>query len=280
MGMTMGTSGHVREPAVAGRFYPGRPEELAGEVDRLLAASAPADGVRRAVGVMAPHAGYVFSGAIAARAFAAVEVPEHVVVLGPNHTGLGRRIAVIDRGSFRIPGAVIPVAEALADAILAEAELAAPDTEAHRYEHSLEVELPFLLARQPALQIVPICSAGLRADEAIALGEAIHRAVTRLGVEVLVVASSDMSHYLRDDDARRLDRVALQAMLSADPNTLYATVAENDISMCGFIPATVLLAYGRAAGAKPPELVGYATSGDAFGERDRVVGYAAVVLPS
>jgi hypothetical protein len=119
--------------------------------------------------------------------------------------------------------------------------------------------------------------------EAIALGQALWRAASRVrvdgGGDVLVVASSDMSHYLPDAEARAVDRTALEPLLAFDPSGLYRTVADNDISMCGFIPATALLAYAREAGAAAPELVGYATSGDAFGDRSRVVGYAGVMLP-
>jgi AmmeMemoRadiSam system protein B len=145
------------------------------------------------------------------------------------------------------------------------------------------------------VRIVPIVLAGLSEPEAIALGEALHRASQRVSaegardpqavrsdpVDVLVVASSDMSHYLPDDDTRRIDRMALEPLLGFDPGALYRTVRAHDISMCGFIPATAMLAYARAAGATAaPELVAYATSGDAFGDRDRVVGYAGVVVPA
>jgi AmmeMemoRadiSam system protein B len=144
------------------------------------------------------------------------------------------------------------------------------------------VELPFLLARQPGLRIVPVVLSGLRETEAVELGSAILRAITRVGAdpqsEVLLVASSDMSHYLPDSEARRVDRMALEPLLDFDPTGLYRTVVASEISMCGFIPATAMLSYARELGAKQPELIGYATSGDAFGDTSRVVGYAGVVV--
>jgi MEMO1 family protein len=268
----------IRNPAVAGRFYPGEPDALRREVERHLG-EAGDEVPRPALAVMAPHAGYVYSGGVAARVFAGVEVPERVIVLAPNHTGRGQRVAMVTEGAFRVPGADVPIDPELVALILDESELARSDRAAHQDEHAIEVELPFLLARQPRLRIVPMVLGGLREDEAIELGQALHRAAVRLGQPVLVVASSDMSHYLPDEQTRRIDEQALEPLLAGDPGRLYRTVVDNDISMCGFIPATVMLAYARAAGAPAPELVGYATSGDAFGDRSRVVGYAGVVIP-
>jgi MEMO1 family protein len=268
----------IREPAVAGRFYPRDAGELRREVARHLDEVEPAP-PRPALAVMAPHAGYVYSGGVAAQVFAGIEVPERVIVLAPNHTGRGQRVAMVTEGAFRIPGADVPIDAALAALIFDETEMASADRTAHQHEHAIEVELPFLLARQPALRIVPMVLAGLREQEAIELGQALHRAVTRLGAPVLLVASSDMSHYLPDAQTRAIDQTALEPLLAGDPGRLYRTVIDHDISMCGFIPATVMLAYARAAGAPAPELVGYATSGDAFGDRSRVVGYAGVVIP-
>jgi AmmeMemoRadiSam system protein B len=278
----MASSGNIRQPAVAGRFYPADPIRLQREVGDLLRPGSSAQiAARPAVAVMAPHAGYVYSGGIAGAVFAAVVVPPRVILLCPNHTGMGPRISVVPDGAFRIPGADIPVDAPLAAAILREVPGAAADRDAHAHEHAIEVELPFLLARQPALTIVPIVLAGLSAREAIALGEALARAVAATAApgEVLLVASSDMSHYLPDAVARTVDHQALEPLLAYDAPALYRTVVDNDISMCGFIPATAMLAYAHATGAPAPELVGYATSGDAFGDRSRVVGYAGVLIP-
>lgn len=275
----MGPSGdeRIRLPAVAGRFYPASADQLGRQVAGLLIPDAGAP--RMACAVMAPHAGYVYSGAVAGRVFANIEVPPRVIVLCPNHTGAGPVVSVMTEGAYRIPGADVAVDTALADAIMSEVPEARSDHEAHRAEHAIEVELPFLVARQPRLRIVPMVLGGLPLAGALALGQGLHRAVQRVGGDVLVLASSDMSHYLPDAQARAVDRVALEPLLGFDPAGLYRTVVTRDISMCGFVPATAMLAYARAAGAAAPELVAYATSGDAFGDVSRVVGYAGVVVP-
>jgi AmmeMemoRadiSam system protein B len=271
----------VREPAVAGRFYPGSAAQVARDVALLYrdAGGAGAPG-EPAVAVMCPHAGWVYSGQLAARTLAAVRVPERVVVMCPNHTGRGARVAVMTEGTWRLPGAAVEIDGALARAILAEAggvRGARADEAAHAQEHAIEVLVPLLLARQPALRMVPIVVGGLDADECAELGRAIARAVA--DQDVLVVASSDMSHYLPDAETRRRDRSALDALVTGDPDTLIDAVEAHDVSMCGVRPAAAMLAYARARGAGAPRLVGYATSGEAFGDFDRVVGYAGVVVP-
>jgi MEMO1 family protein len=268
----------VRPPAVAGRFYPGDAAELAREVDGHLAAGQAGEPAR-AMALVAPHAGYMYSGGVAGQVFARVVVPDRVVVMGPNHTGRGERISVVPAGAYEVPGGAVPIDAELAAAILDEVPGARADADAHRMEHSVEVEVPFLRARHPAVSFVPMVLAGLSERDAIAVGEGLARAVARLGADVLVVASSDMSHYLPDAEARRVDKIALDALMTGDAATLHRTVRERDISMCGVIPTTAMLAYARAAGATaPPELVAYATSADASGDRSRVVGYAGVVV--
>ncbi|MCB9575086.1 MAG: AmmeMemoRadiSam system protein B [Kofleriaceae bacterium] len=274
---------HARPPAVAGRFYPGSAAEVAHEVAQLYAGAAGGD--VRAAAVMCPHAGWVYSGKLAAATLAGVHVPERVVVLCPNHTGAGARVAVMAEGAWQLPGAVVPIDAPLAHAILDEARAVRgvrDDARAHAGEHAIEVLLPLLLARQPALRIVPIVVGGLDGDECVALGQALARAVARAGdgADVLVVASSDMSHYLPDGEARRRDRLALDALVTGDAGALVDAVVDHDVSMCGVRPAAAMLAYARARGAALPHLVGYATSGDAFGDYDRVVGYAGVVVPA
>jgi hypothetical protein len=240
----------VRPPAVAGRFYPGDAAELAREVEAHLAAGRVDGEPARALALVAPHAGYMYSGGVAGQVFARVAVPARVVVMGPNHTGRGERVSLVPAGAYEVPGGSVPV----------------------------EVELPVLRAREPAVRFVPMVLAGLSEKDAIAVGEGVARAVAKVGGEVLVVASSDMSHYLPDAEARRVDKIALDALLTGDAATLHRTVRERDISMCGVVPTTAMLAYAQAAGAGRPELVAYATSGDASGDRSRVVGYAGVVI--
>jgi MEMO1 family protein len=274
----------TRPPAVAGRFYPGAPLALEREVAACLAAGpGPGRPPISVLAVMAPHAGYVYSGGIAGQVFARVQVPDRVVILGPNHTGRGARISVMAAGGYQLPGGDVPIDEELAAAILAEVPGAEPDREAHRAEHSIEVELPLLRARQPRLRIAPVVLGGLSETEAIAVGEGLARAIataSRAGGPVLVVASSDMSHFLTEGEARRVDQIALDALLGGDPAALYRTVRDHDISMCGVLPATAMLAYARAAGGGAPQLVAYTTSAQASGDTSRVVGYAGVLVPA
>lgn len=262
----------TRPPAVAGLFYPDDPAELRSEVRRFVGA---ATGAKRRIGVVAPHAGYVYSGATAGKVYAATEVPARVVVLAPNHTGMGAsERACWARGRLALPGGGVPVDEALCERLIG-AGAVDDDRGAHQREHALEVQLPFLLDRNADVQVTPIVLGHLNVNECVALGEALARLAPE---DALVVASSDMNHYLDDETTRVRDKIALEPLLRLDERGLYATVVKEDISMCGFIPATVMLAFARARGAKRATLVGYATSGDAFGDRRRVVGYAGVVV--
>jgi AmmeMemoRadiSam system protein B len=267
----------VRQPAVSGRFYPGRAEELRAEVVRCLGGEASGGG-KAHHGVVAPHAGYVYSGAIAGKVFADTIVPRRVVVLAPNHTGRGERAAVWARGAFALPGDSVPVDEELAARLIEAGVGFVADREAHRFEHALEVELPFLRARNPQAIVTPVILGGLDGAECVALGRALAEIVARLDGNVLVVASSDMSHYLPDDVTRTIDRRAIDAMLACDAERLYDVVEREDISMCGVLPATAMLGYARARGATRGTLIAYGTSGDAFGDTDRVVGYAGIAI--
>lgn len=267
----------VRQPAVSGRFYPGRAEELRADVAKFLGGAATGGGNRH-VGVVAPHAGYVYSGPVAGKLFADTVVPRRVIVLAPNHTGRGARAAVWARGAFALPGDQVPVDEELTQRLLDAGAGFVADREAHRFEHALEVELPFVRARNPDAIVTPVILGGLDGAECIALGRTLAAIVGALDEEVLVVASSDMSHYLPDDVTRKIDRRAIEPMLACDPARLYDVVEREEISMCGILPATMMLSYARARGATKGTLIAYGTSADAFGDTDRVVGYAGLAI--
>ena len=261
-----------REPAVAGRFYGEDPGALAREVDAWLDAGAPRE---PALGVVAPHAGYVYSGAIAGAVYARVAVPERVIVLGPNHTGLGAPASLWPDGAWRTPLGDVPLDEGLTAALAAGPEVEG-DREAHRLEHSLEVQLPFLQRSRPGVRVAALCLSHL----SFAACERVAGAVARAGeaAGALVVASSDMSHYLPAETARTLDHRALARLLALDPEGLYEVVHRERITMCGIVPATVMLLAARARGATRAELVRYGHSGEVNGDDRRVVGYAGVVV--
>lgn len=268
-----------REPSVAGRFYPAAPRELAQLVRGLM--SEPVASPIAARMLMAPHAGYVYSGAIAAATFARVDVPPTAVVLCPNHTGRGDRRAVYASGSWAFPGFELAVDEELAARLVEHAGFRA-DILAHAREHAAEVQMPFLHERRTDVRVVPVCLAGLSLEDCRVLGAGLANVVREVERErrerILLVASSDMSHYVPADVARHYDMHALERLLALDPEGLFGVVEREDISMCGYVPTTVALFAARALGAEHAELVRYGSSGDVSGDPSSVVGYAGVVV--
>jgi AmmeMemoRadiSam system protein B len=269
----------VRRPAVAGRFYPRDPNDLRTEVQGYLS---PSDFVNQAPmqakGCIAPHAGYMFSGHVAGAVFARVDVPRRCIVLCPNHTGMGRALAIVSEGAWETPLGEVPIDAELAAALKQRYPALQEDSAAHRAEHASEVELPFLQLRQPELTFVPIALGTAQFEPLDLLGQALADVVAEQKDPVLIVASSDMNHYESDSVTRVKDHRAIERILTLDPRGLYDVVTQQDISMCGFGPAVAMLTAARRLGAKSAELVKYATSGDVSGDRDRVVGYAGIVV--
>lgn len=267
-----------RKPAVAGRFYPGTEEGLAREVEtHLRAAIAP----QPALAMIGPHAGFTYSGSILGETYARVEVPDRVIIMCPNHTGMGVRRSLWAGGAWRLPGGDLSIDEQLARRVAVHAGLQ-PDLDAHVAEHAIEVHLPFLRAQNPGARIVPIVLAGLRLDDCREVGRGLAAAIRETreagGGEVLIVASTDMSHYVSAQTAAHLDGMALERVQALDPAGLYETVREQEISMCGFIPTTCALVAALELGATQAELVRYGHSGETSGDHDRVVGYAGLLV--
>lgn len=264
---------------MAGRFYPAEPSRLASIVESYLGASMEPPIPARMV--MAPHAGYVYSGGIAGTTYARVQVPASAIVLCPNHTGMGTRRSLWMGGAWRFPGFDVEVDHELAALVRQYADLD-DDPAAHLREHAVEVHLPFLHARRDDVAVVPICLGGLGWNECRILGEGIARAIREMesarSESVLLVASTDMSHYISAELARELDSHALERVLALDPEGLHRVVVREDISMCGFIPTTVALVAAKMLGATRAELVQYGNSGEVSGDFDQVVGYAGVVV--
>jgi AmmeMemoRadiSam system protein B len=263
----------IREPAVAGTFYPQDREELLAYLQQTVPAQVQTE---TCLGVISPHAGYVYSGAIAASVFAATVIPRQVVILGPNHHGLGADAAVFNKGGWKTPLGNVPIAVGLAEHLIAHCPLLQADQSAHRLEHSIEVQVPLLQYLQPELEIVPICLGSGGLDDWLALGTSLGQALNCWAEKVLIVASSDMNHFLAADETRRLDQLAIDAVLTLDPARLYRTVRDNHISMCGVVPAVVMLQAVLERGASKCRLVGYGHSGEVNGDMSRVVGYAAM----
>jgi len=269
----------LRHPAVAGRFYPENPDDLRAEAQGyLFPASSVNQPLIRAIGCIAPHAGYMYSGHVAGAVFARLQIPQRCIVMCPNHTGMGRPLAVMSEGAWETPLGEVAIDGELAAALKLRFPALQEDSAAHRAEHAAEVELPFLQIRQPKLRFVPI-ALGTRQFEALEqLGQALADVINAQPDPVLIVASSDMNHYESDALTRVKDHRAIERILTLDPRGLLNVVTQQDISMCGLGPAVTMLVAARQLGAKSAELVKYATSGDISGDRDRVVGYAGVVV--
>jgi MEMO1 family protein len=269
----------LRHPAVAGRFYPGDPDDLRAEALVYLSQASFANQVPvRALGCIAPHAGYMYSGHVAGAVFARVEVPRRCIVMCPNHTGMGRALAIMSEGAWQTPLGEVHIDAELAGALKRRFPALQEDSAAHRAEHAAEVELPFLLLRQPKVRFVPIALGTSQFEVLEQLGKALADVIAAQNDPVLIVASSDMNHYESDAVTRVKDHRAIERILSLDPRGLFDVVTQQDISMCGFGPAVAMLTAARQLGAKSAELVKYATSGDISGDRDMVVGYAGVVV--
>jgi AmmeMemoRadiSam system protein B len=269
-----------REPAVAGRFYPAQPHDLATQVAAFLgerpSGHPTQEPPRPAVGLVAPHAGYVYSGAIAGAVYARIDVPERAILLGPNHTGLGAPVALWPDGGWNTPLGRVPV-DGILNQALQSSSMVVEDREAHRLEHALEVQLPFLLLRRRELAISALCLGALSYAQCTELGRALARAAGGRK-PALLVASSDMSHYLSAAEARAKDLRALDRVVALDPKGLYELVHREGITMCGFVPTTVMLIAALELGAREAELIRYGNSGDVTGDSDSVVGYAGVAV--
>lgn len=272
------TATPIRHPAVAGRFYPDDPEVLREEVRGYLGPKLQKPIC--ALGCIAPHAGYVYSGHVAGAVFAGLNVPRQCLVLCPNHTGVGRALAIMSDGAWETPLGQVPIDGALAAALKQRCPLLEEDSLAHRNEHAAEVELPFLQLCQPALRFVPI-ALGTRQFEVLEqLGDAIADVIVAQHDPILIVASSDMNHYESDTVTRMKDQSAIEPLLRLDARTLYEVVTQQNVSMCGFGPAIAMLTATKKLGATSAELVKYATSGDISGDREFVVGYAGITVPA
>ncbi len=264
-----------RTPAVADQFYPGDVATLS----RTLAQLIPQTSEKlQAYAVVSPHAGYVYSGGVAGETFSRVQIPEDVVIIGPNHHGYGAKVAIMAEGSWDMPLGEVPINEELAREILSLSDAIEADEQAHRYEHSLEVQVPFLQVLQHELKIVPLVVSFIPYSECVEIGEDIAAAIKDYNKPVLLVASSDMTHYESRQSASRKDKLALERIEALDPEGLYNTVVRNNITMCGIIPATIALIAAKELGATKAELIRYTDSGEASGDTSYVVGYAGIAI--
>ena len=269
----------VRRPAVAGRFYPAKPEVLARELDQYLAADASRpEKMQAALGCVVPHAGYMYSGHVAGAVFERLPARATYIILCPNHTGRGAPLAIMSKGEWLTPLGAVSIDADLATRLQNSCHLLMEDAKAHQDEHAIEVELPFLQRHVGAFTFVPIAIGVSRYAALEALGHGIAQALRSAAVPVLIVASSDMNHYEPDDITRVKDRKAIDQILALDAAGLYEVIRKEDITMCGYGPAVAMVTAAKDLGASRAELIRYATSADTSGDRSAVVGYAGMVI--
>ena len=264
-----------RSPVVAGQFYPASSSQLTAMIEQLVGEKVAREDV---IGLVSPHAGYVYSGPVAGAVVSRIKFKDTFIIMGPSHTGAGKPLSIMTQGTWETPLGEVEIDSELGKQILAESSYLQEDSIAHQFEHSIEVQLPFLQYFKPDVKIVPIVlsySSGATYKE---IGKEIARAVKDSGKGVVIMASSDMTHYEPQEVAQRKDNQAIEAILALDEDELLKRVAELNISMCGYAPAASLISAAKELGATGAELVKYQTSGDVSGDYSGVVGYAGIII--
>ena len=263
-----------RKPSVAGYFYPQNPNALRKLIEEMVDPDAEKE---KAICVISPHAGYIYSGKVAGSVFSSVLLPKKFIILGPNHGDISTSIALMKQGVWETPFGDVPIETSLALLILDQSHKIREDDKSHIQEHSLEVQIPFIQYFRDDISIVPISIAYTASYKDLAeLGKAIAQSVKAYGQDVLIVASTDMSHYVSQEEAREKDFLAISKILQMDAEGLYEVVREKNISMCGYQPTVAALIASKGLQAKKAELMKYQTSGDVSGDFFKVVGYAGI----
>jgi MEMO1 family protein len=265
LSLVLGFRNMVRAPAVAGRFYPADPRELSKQVDECVSASKRREKAA-AIACVVPHAGYMYSGAVAGS------------VYGARHYPRGESLAILTEGEWKTPLGLVRVDAKLASELRHGFPRLRDDAVAHQAEHSLEVQLPFLQRLLGDFTFVPVVIGTDRFAVLEELGTALAGVLQAQPESVLMIASSDMNHYESDVVTREKDRLAIERILALDPRGLWDTVRDRGISMCGYAPTVAILTAAKLLGATRGELVSYATSGDITGDYEAVVGYAGMVI--
>ncbi|MBD3425992.1 MAG: AmmeMemoRadiSam system protein B [Candidatus Omnitrophica bacterium] len=264
----------VRQPAVAGQFYPGNRQALVEQMQKLISGSVNKKDV---VGAMVPHAGYMYSGRVAGEVYSRLTSSETYVVISPNHTGYGSRFAVSSE-SWNTPIGEVEVDAELVDLVRKNTDLVEDDPEAHVYEHSVEVQIPFIQTVAPKAKILPLTVQRAGIEQLCEVSGALSTSVKDLQRDVTVIASSDMTHYESRRSASEKDKLAIQKILDLDPEGLIEMVEARNISMCGYVPVAMMLMYSKDMDAGESELIRYTDSGEVTGDTEQVVGYAGIII--
>ncbi|MCM8781621.1 MAG: AmmeMemoRadiSam system protein B [Candidatus Omnitrophica bacterium] len=264
-----------RNPAVAGKFYPSKAAAIEKQLFEFIDKTA-----RRvnAIGIVSPHAGYIYSGPVAGSIYSKIELKTTYILLGPNHTGMGKPYSIMSEGTWVLPQGEVEIDADLAKKLLHNSEFLEEDFLAHAYEHSIEVQLPFLQYFKQSFKFVPIIISYAEGHVYQVLGKEIAKMIKENKKDTVIIASSDMTHYESHQDARAKDMKAIEAILKLDEEELIKRVEKYEISMCGYAPVAVMISAAKELGAKEAELVKYQTSGDTSGDYSSVVGYAGILV--
>lgn len=279
---------NLRKPAVAGSFYAGDSKALNTQIEKCFLhkigpSEIPLTNPKRKsniIGLVSPHAGYIYSGPVAANGFYKIALdgkPDTIIVLGPNHRGFGKDISIMAEGKWETPLGKLEIDTDIAEKIIKNSKIIRNDEKAHQYEHSIEVQLPFIqYIFGNDIKFVPICMTRQDINTDIEIAQSISSSV--VDKNILIIASSDFTHYEPQEYAKTVDKQAINAILNFDPKRLYDMIYQQNLSMCGPGPITVMLIACETLGFKKSELLKYATSGDVSGMYDQVVGYASIII--
>ncbi len=265
----------TRQATVAGQFYPAQAVKLSHMIRDMVDEKAIKEEV---IGLLSPHAGYIYSGPVAGTLISRVKFKDTFIIMGPNHTGMGKPLSIMTRGTWETPLGQVDINSDLAEKILATSKHLQEDSRAHQYEHSIEVQVPFLQYFKKDVRIVPITITYSDTATYKELGEEIAQVVKGYKKEVVIIASSDMSHYEPQESAQSKDSQAIEAILELNEDELLKRVNQLNISMCGYAPTVALITAAKKLGASRAELVRYQTSGDTTGDYSAVVGYAGILI--
>jgi len=276
----------VRRPTQAGAFYEGTSESLKRQIENcFLHRFGPGEvpeiakvNLKNVVGLICPHAGYMYSGPVAAHGYYRLALdgkPDVALIFGPNHTGYGSGLAVMNEGVWRTPLGDVEVDGETANQLVSESHIVDVDESAHRFEHSIEVQLPFLqYLYGSSFKIVPVCFLMQELSSAREVGKATAKVLA--GKNAVIIASSDMTHYEPHERAAKKDSLVLRAVEALDEARVYSTVEAQNVTACGYGPIIALITAAKDLGVREAKLLCYKTSGDVIGDYSSVVGYAAV----
>ncbi len=280
----------IRKPAVAGSFYPDNPETLKKTIEdcfmsKFGVGSIPElktfDGKDYPINVMVPHAGYIYSGSVASHGYCQIVqngFPEVFIILSPNHTGYGSEISVFNEGEWITPLGNVKIDEDFADSIIECSDAASPDFDAHLFEHSIEVQLPFLQYFSNDFKIVPIVMGSQSFSASNDLAKAIFDAAQKLNKSYCVIASTDLSHFNTQEKANKVDGFVLEDIKHMNEFKLYEEIIQYNITMCGYGPVMTTIALSKMCDKHICEIFQYKTSGDVTGDLTSVVGYASGIF--